>query len=170
MLSVLRRWLCCCWFVVFVNSIVDVCNYSMFCCTLLYAHSSFAIILIGKRALGALLGLSSWCHVVVVWFSSRCHGFVCSLWLWYYLIILTMFVRKYMYSKTGVDQGKVLTKPNISLIPSFEVIVTRVLLRMINSWNKNETVIKWWLSRDMWFPAMWYFDKCKLRRACTASF
>ena len=36
-------------------------------CTLLYVHSSFAIILMGKRELVALLGLSSWCLVVVVW-------------------------------------------------------------------------------------------------------
>ena len=34
---------------------------SMFCCTLLYVHSSFAIILMGKRELVALLGLYSWC-------------------------------------------------------------------------------------------------------------
>ena len=39
----------------------------MFCCSLLYAPSSFAIILMGKRELVALLGLSSWCLVVVVW-------------------------------------------------------------------------------------------------------
>ena len=26
------------------------------------------------------------------------------------------------------------------------------------------------LSHDMWFPTMWYFDKCRLRRACVASF
>ena len=39
----------------------------MFCCTLLYVHSSFAIILMGKRELVALLGLSSWCLVIVVW-------------------------------------------------------------------------------------------------------
>ena len=39
----------------------------MFCCTLLNVHSSFAIILIGKRELVALLGLSSWCLVIVVW-------------------------------------------------------------------------------------------------------
>ena len=25
-------------------------------------------------------------------------------------------------------------------------------------------------SRDMWFPTMWYFDKCRLRRAFAASF
>ena len=44
----------------------------MFCCTLLYVHSSFAIILIGKRELVALLSLSSfslssWCLMIVVW-------------------------------------------------------------------------------------------------------
>ena len=39
----------------------------MFCCTLLYVHSSFAIILMGKRKLFTLLGLSSWCVVIVVW-------------------------------------------------------------------------------------------------------
>ena len=37
----------------------------MFCCTLLYVHSSIAIILIGKRELVALLNLSSWCLVMV---------------------------------------------------------------------------------------------------------
>ena len=31
---------------------------------LLYVHSSFAIILMGKRG---LVGLSSWCLVIVVW-------------------------------------------------------------------------------------------------------
>ena len=36
----------------------------MFCCTLLYVHSSFAIILIGKRGLVALLSL---CLIIVVW-------------------------------------------------------------------------------------------------------
>ena len=37
------------------------------CCTILYVHSSFAIILMGKRELVALLSLSSWCHMIVVW-------------------------------------------------------------------------------------------------------
>ena len=50
-----------------VTPIVGVCNCSMFCCMLLYVHSSFAIILMGKRELAALLSLSSWCHVIVVW-------------------------------------------------------------------------------------------------------
>ena len=44
-----------------------VCNCSMFCCTLLYVHSSFASILMGKRKLVALLSLSSWCLLMVVW-------------------------------------------------------------------------------------------------------
>ena len=44
---------------------MGVCNCSMFCCTLLYAHSSIVIILMGKRELVALLNLSSWCLVMV---------------------------------------------------------------------------------------------------------
>ena len=45
---------------------MGVCNNcSMFCCTLLYVHSSIAIILMGKRELIALLILSSWCLVMV---------------------------------------------------------------------------------------------------------
>ena len=35
------------------------------CCTLLYVHSSIAIILMRKRELIALLNLSSWCLVIV---------------------------------------------------------------------------------------------------------
>ena len=37
----------------------------MFCCTLLYVHSSIAIILMGKRELVAVLDLSSWCLMMV---------------------------------------------------------------------------------------------------------
>ena len=44
---------------------MGVCDCSMFCCTLLYVHSSIAIILMGKRELIALLNLSSWCLVMV---------------------------------------------------------------------------------------------------------
>ena len=43
------------------------CNAFMFCCTLLYVVSSSAIILMGKRELVALLSLSSWCLMMVVW-------------------------------------------------------------------------------------------------------
>ena len=45
---------------------MGVCNCSMFCCTLLYVHSSVAITLMGKRELVALL-LSSWRLVMVKW-------------------------------------------------------------------------------------------------------
>ena len=37
----------------------------MFCCTLLFVHSSIAVIFMGKRELIALLNLSSWCLVMV---------------------------------------------------------------------------------------------------------
>ena len=44
---------------------MGVSDCSMFCCTLLYVHSSISIILMGKRELVALLNLSSWCLVMV---------------------------------------------------------------------------------------------------------
>ena len=47
-----------------VTPIVGVCDCSVYC-TLLYVHSSIAIILMGKRELVALLNLSSWCFVMV---------------------------------------------------------------------------------------------------------
>ena len=52
-------------FLFIVTPIVGNCNCSVFCCTLLYVHSSIAIILMGKRELVALLNLSSWCLVMV---------------------------------------------------------------------------------------------------------
>ena len=44
---------------------MGVCNCSIFCCTLLFVHSSIAIILMGKRKPVALLNVSSWCLVMV---------------------------------------------------------------------------------------------------------
>ena len=49
-----------------VSPIVGFCNCSIFCCAVLYAHFCFAIILMGKRELVALLSLSSWCLLIVV--------------------------------------------------------------------------------------------------------
>ena len=43
------------------------CNSYKFCCALLCVHSSFAIILVGKRELVALLCLSARYLVIVVW-------------------------------------------------------------------------------------------------------
>ena len=42
------------------------CNCSLFCCVLLDVHFSFAITLMEKRELAALLSLSSWCLGIVV--------------------------------------------------------------------------------------------------------
>ena len=52
-------------FLFIVTPIVGVCNCSMHCCTLLYVHSSIAIILMEKRELIALLNLSS-CSLTMV--------------------------------------------------------------------------------------------------------
>ena len=78
-------------FLFIVTPIVGVCECSMFCCTLLYVHSSIAIILMRKRELAALFNLSSWCLMMVEWlFLAEPWG--CLLFvMWYFLIILTIF-------------------------------------------------------------------------------
>ena len=55
----------------------------LFCCTFHYAHSSFAIILRGKRELVALLSLSSWCLVSVVWLFLT----VPQVFLWFVIVV-----------------------------------------------------------------------------------
>ena len=50
---------------------MGVCNCSVFYCTQLYVHSSFAITLMEMRELVALLSLSSWCFMIVVWLFNR---------------------------------------------------------------------------------------------------
>ena len=77
----------------------SICNCSMFCCTLLYVHSSFTIMLIGKRELVALLSLSSWCLVMVVWLFLAvpwgCLRFVIVVFPDYtYLLILYRYVMR----------------------------------------------------------------------------
>ena len=63
-MSAIRRSFCCCRFVVYCYwESISVYVRSM----LLYVHSSFAIILMGKREMVALLSLSSWCLVIVAW-------------------------------------------------------------------------------------------------------
>ena len=66
-------------FLFIVTPIVGVCNFSLFCCTLLYVHSSFAIILMGKRELIAMLICPPGVSWLLCGSSSRCHGFICSL-------------------------------------------------------------------------------------------
>ena len=43
----------------------------------------------GGGGVVALLGLSSWCLVMVEWLFLAVPWVVCGLWLWYFLIILT---------------------------------------------------------------------------------
>ena len=49
-----------------VAPIVGFCSWYMFCCALRCVHSSFAVILMGKKELVDLLSLPSWCLLIVV--------------------------------------------------------------------------------------------------------
>ena len=70
---------------------MGVCNCSLFCCTLFYVHSSFAIILMGKRGLVDVLSLSSWCLVIIIWLvlavpcGSMALSAVCDCGISYYV-------------------------------------------------------------------------------------
>ena len=59
---VLLLLLCCLFLLPLWESVIV-----LFCFSLLHVHSSFAIILIGKREMVALFSLSSWWLVIVVW-------------------------------------------------------------------------------------------------------
>ena len=66
----------------------------MFCCMVLYVHSSFAIILIGKRELVALFGLSSWRLLIVVWLLLAV-PWVC---LWFVIAVMPDHITYYLLS------------------------------------------------------------------------
>ena len=92
LVSVLRRWFFCCWLFLFIllplwESLAVLCFVVRYFMSILVLQSSW-------------LGRESWllclvCLPGVSWrlcaSSSRYHGFVCDLWLWYFLIILTYF-------------------------------------------------------------------------------
>ena len=90
LLAVLRRWFCCCWF--------DVDWYFMWFLTVLCFVVRYFMSLLVLQS--SWWGRESWllyfvCLPGVSWLlcgsSSQWHGFVCSLWLWYFLIILTYY-------------------------------------------------------------------------------
>ena len=62
---------------------------------------------IGKRELVALLCLPgvSW---LLCGSSSRWHGFVCSLWLWYFLIILTYYFCPFLFCNHRIGKRELL--------------------------------------------------------------
>ena len=90
-----------------------VCNCSMFCYTLLYVHSSFAIILMGKRGLVSLLSLSSWCLVSGVWLFLAvpwvCLQFVIvvfpdhTLFFFYWIVVTSTCDVSFMHEKYYVS-------------------------------------------------------------------
>ena len=90
---------------------MGVCNCSMFCCTLLYVHSSIAIILMGKRELIALLNLSSWCLVMVerlfLAVPRGCLQFVIVVFpdhthLLFFRVLISLFVSPVLSEKVSI--------------------------------------------------------------------
>ena len=77
---------------------MGVCNCSMLCCTLLYVHFSFAIILMEKRDLVALLSFTSWCLEIVVWL------FLAVPWVYLeFLIVVFLIILAYYFDQTDLN-------------------------------------------------------------------
>ena len=81
----------------------------MSCCSLLYVHSSIAIILKGKRRLVALLNLSPWCLVMVEWLFLTvpwgCLQFVIMVFL---IILIYYFLYIYLGQNTFPYFGQII--------------------------------------------------------------
>ena len=91
---------------------MGVCNCSVFCCTLLYVHSSIAIILMGKRELVALLNLSSWCLVMVEWlFLAVPRG--C---LWFVIVVFPDHTHLLLLRVHNICAKQFVSSMNISLV------------------------------------------------------
>ena len=114
--------------------------FSVFCCALLCVRSGFAIILMMMQELVALVSLSScvsWllCCLssCVSWllccFSSRCHGFVDSLWVWYFLIILTYYIKRASYVFNFSCYSYQTFFPSLRSISVFKIFLVSICLR-----------------------------------------
>ena len=125
---------------------MGVCNCSMFCYTLLYVHSSIAIILMGKRELVALLNLSSWCLVMVerlfLVMPWGCLRFVNVVFPDHtYLLFINYCLREIIsFTKNDIrDWGQSNTKPAFNVmslsnlrVASFELEITPSRLASCN--------------------------------------
>ena len=133
---------------------MGVCNCSMFCCTFFYVPSSFAITLMGKSKLVALLSCLPGVSWLLCGSSLRCHGLVCSLWLWYFLIILTYYYYFSFSAPLSHYQSSRLTLPwdNVSKLREKEGLST-----YLGEYSSDNS----YFSQCMRFPIMWYVRPAK---------
>ena len=84
-----------------------------------------SILVLQSSQLVALLYGVSW---LLCGSSSRCHGFVCSLWLWYFLIILTY----YLWSSYP---SLIITPPDLHPPPS--IFCSRKCQWVVQGWSSS---------------------------------
>ena len=111
---------------------MGVCNCSMFCCTLLYVHSSIAFILMEKRELDALLNLSFWCLVMVEWlFSDQTHllFLICESWCYVYSVC---YNSSYLSAEKGVDPKHCIYQSAVSYLTACYLYQVMMTLHVLN--------------------------------------
>ena len=122
---------------------MGVCICSIVCCTLLYVHSSLAIILMGKRELVALLSLSSCCLVSVVFsaMSWVCRQFVIVVFpdhthlIFFHMLIKYNSDRMISNCEIIISNLKLNTIVNIiNYSPNSMTNTRNLLLNMLSDW------------------------------------
>ena len=78
--------------------------------------------------------------------SSRCHGFVCSLWLWYFLIILTYYFSWHLqYSETYLFDSQVM------LLELITYVTVNKFSVMSGRWSISDQSVK----KSFWVKEKW---------------
>ena len=95
-----------------------------------------------------------------------CFLFVCL------MCFFTSHQQSFSYKGTGLPGFMCLAQIHKMLVLIWVQTVCKVICRGQNlPLARKELRVKViHMSRDMRFPTMWYFDKCRLRRACAASY
>ena len=91
--------------------------------------------------------------------SSRCHGVVCSLWLWYFLIILTYYfwnLRSQInaWTCTSLLQSNSSTNWLSRLITNFHRVPTTGLQYTVSLWSAKDIVHILWVKLSRWQPSI----------------
>ena len=87
-----------------------------------------------------------------------------------YLIVFYIMVNVGLKSSSGPTPSLGIALQSGSLASNFQTECMDLDKHILERKTVNNILhISLNMSRDWWFPAMWHFDMCILRRACAAS-
>ena len=128
----------------------DIVLYLFYCCNQLAGEDIELV---------ALLLLSFWCHMansVILLLLA-----VPMVALQYVIVAFPSFTHLLLENPVWTH-NRTASIMNIWVMNIMNILPIAIRSSDLSCWTQ--------MCRDMWFPTMRYFDKCRLRRACAASF